>query len=101
MRASIPALFMLALFLSRTLHSESLSFPTRLILILLIVLGSGTSWIELRRHLTEIQGAGKLLNLQEASQVLSLWDYPVEGPDSLIRQYIGSSEAPFFRFLTR
>ena len=106
MRASIPALFVLAVFVSRTLHSESFTGLKRIVMIMLVILGSATALIELHRHTTEIHNAGTILQIPEDGQVADLWSYSTQVPTSdeglgILLQYVGSSRAPFFRFMAR
>jgi hypothetical protein len=101
MRTSIPALFVLAVLLGRTLHSESLTSLKRVVLVMLVALGSVTALVEFRRHVTEIYETGRILQMPEVDQVTSLWNPSVDTADSLILQYIGSSQAPFFRWMTK
>jgi hypothetical protein len=105
MRASIPALFVLAVFLGRTLHGgsrgESPVDLKRVILILLVILGSVTALIECRRHIKEIHNAGALLQVPDVDQVTSLWSPWMDRSHFLILQYVGSAQAPLFRFMTK
>jgi hypothetical protein len=101
MRVSIPSLFVLAVLLGRTLHSQSLTGLKRVILVTLVALGSVTALVEFRRHATKVYETGRILQMPEVDQVASLWNPSVDTSDSLILQYIGSSQAPFFRWMTK
>ena len=65
---------------------------------------SGVVCVEL--DWTEIHDAGTILQMPEGSQVTDLWSYSTQVPDSdkglgILLQYVGSSRAPFFRFMAR
>jgi hypothetical protein len=101
MRASIPALFFLAVFISRAIHNTSLSTPIRVLLIVLVLLGSATGYIEVKRHLTGIVNTGAVVQIPIYVNVLELWYPGLEGSESIVLQYLGSSQAPFFQYLAR
>jgi hypothetical protein len=103
MRVSIPALFVLAVFLCAALHSRSLGGPGRTILVILVILGAVTPLVELRRHVTAIHDAGTILQTPAIDQVRSIsrWGLSGEQAEVIVLQYVGSSQAPFFRFLTK
>jgi hypothetical protein len=73
----------------------------RVILVVLVILGSVTAGVEIRRHVTNIVAAGTILHTCEMSQVTNLWDLGVKDVDSLVLQYAGSSQSPFFRFMVK
>jgi len=100
MRVSIPALFAFAVLLGRTLNRKSLPVYKRIILLFLVILGAATVMIEFRCHIMHIQETGTIFNSPEISQVAGLSDR-LRRPDDLIIQYIGSSQAPFFRYLVK
>ena len=101
MRASIPALFVLALGIARALASHSLSRPARILLVLLLILGAATPMIECARHIHGMAIAGALVRVPAAEDVLSLWSLSEQRDSLLIPQYVGGIESPFFRFLSR
>lgn len=103
MRVSIPALFVLAVFLGRTLHSQSPGGLKRIILMVLVILGSVTVIVEFRRHIVEIRDAGTILQTPSASQVTSInhWGITTEKDVTILLQYLGSSQAPFFKFMAK
>jgi hypothetical protein len=103
MRVSIPALFVLAIFLGRALYSQSLSSLVRIVLTVLIILGSITALIEFRRHVTGIYNAGTILQTPTKSQVMSVdqWGLSTEKQATIILQYVGSTRAPFFELITK
>lgn len=103
MRTSIPALYVLAIYLGRTFFSQALTSFKRFVLIITIVLGSTTSVIEILRHVNHIYTAGTLVQVPPSSQVESIEDWEVDSSigASIMLQYVGSSEAPFFELLAR
>jgi hypothetical protein len=103
MRVSIPGLFLLAILLARALHSLSLSGFQRIILTALVVLGAVTPLVEFLRHAKAIQSAGTILQTPAIAQVRGIgrWGLSEEKDRVIMLQYVGSSSAPFFRFLTK
>jgi hypothetical protein len=103
MRASIPALFALAVFVGRTLHSQSPGRLAHIFLIALVILGSITAVVEFRRHIIGIITAGSVLRTPMMDQVLgvSQWGIFTEKDATIVLQYVGSSAAPFFVFLAK
>jgi hypothetical protein len=101
MRASIPALFALAVFLSRTLHSKSLKGLKRVLLILLVTVGSATALVEIRRHAANIADAGTILQTPKVSRVKNLWSLSKAASDGVTLQYVGSAQSPFFEVMTK
>jgi hypothetical protein len=101
MRTSIPSLFVLAVLLGRTLHGKSLIGLKRIVLVTLVALGSVTALVEFRRHATKVYETGRILQMPEIDQVTSLWNPSIDMSDSLILQYVGSSQAPFFRWMAK
>jgi hypothetical protein len=103
MRVSIPALFVLTVFLGRTLYSQSLNGLVRIILTALIILGSVTALVEFRRHITGIYNAGTILQTPAKSQVMSVdqWGLSTEKQATIILQYVGSTQAPFFELMAK
>jgi hypothetical protein len=103
MRASIPALFVLAIYLRKTLHGRSLTGFKRIVLVSLLFLGSVTPLIEFRRHIRGSYDAGTLVQTPPASQVLSIdhWGLATDKDITIMLQYVGSSQAIFFEFMAR
>jgi hypothetical protein len=101
MRSSIPALFVLAVFLGRALSGRTLSSRRRAVLIALLVLGAATPVIELRRHVEGIQEAGRLVQIPRVDQVAGVgdWGLATERDVTIMVQYLGSAQAPFFESL--
>jgi hypothetical protein len=97
MRVSIPALFVLAVFVGR-----ALTRPHRL-LVVLLVLGSITALFEFGRHAAGMLEARSLYQLTPIEQVTSLnqWGLSTAKDASLLLQYVGSAEAPFFKLIAQ
>jgi hypothetical protein len=98
MRSSIPALYVLAVFLGRALSGRSLGASRRVVLIALLLLGAMTPLIELRRHVEGIQTAGRLVQIPSVDQVAGVgdWGLATERDGTIMVQYVGSAQAPFF-----
>jgi hypothetical protein len=103
MRASIPALFVLTIFLGRILNSQSLPRFKRIILVIFILIGSVTVLIELHRHILGIYNAGTLENIPQISQVKGIdeWGFTTNKEETILVQYVGNPQAPFFEFMAR
>ncbi len=101
MRASIPSLFVLAIFVARALQSQSLARPARAILIALLVVGAVTPAIEFRRHISNIVAAGTLFPTYPVYGMTQYWDWLTKDKDSIILQYVASDQSPFFQVLAR
>ena len=70
---------------------------------MLIILGSVTALVEFRRHVTGIYNAGTILQTPAKSQVMSVdqWGLSTEKQATIILQYVGSAQAPFFELMTK
>jgi hypothetical protein len=103
MRASIPALFVLAVFLGRTLFGHSLTGIKRIVLIALVSLGSVTALIEFHRHISGIYDAGTHMQTPPVSQVMSIdhWGVTTDKDVTIMLQYVGGLQAPFFEFMVK
>jgi hypothetical protein len=103
MRVSIPALFVLAVFLGQALHNQSPDVLKRIMLMVLVILGSVTALVEFRRHIVGIRDAGTILQTPSVSQVMSVneWGILTEKDAAIILQYVGSSQAPFFELMAK
>ena len=101
MRSSIPALYVLAVFVGRALGGRSLSGRRRAVLIALLVLGSVTPLIELRRHVEGIRAVGRLVQIPSVDQVAGVgdWGLATDRDGAIMVQYVGSAQAPFFESL--
>jgi hypothetical protein len=101
MRSSIPALFVLAVFLGRALSGRTLSGPRRAVLIALLLLGLVTPLTELRRHVEGIRAAGRLVQIPDMDQVAGVedWGLATERDATILIQYVGSAEALFFEWV--
>ena len=113
MRASMPCLMVLAVFLAKALLAETASGARRLILVGAVVIAATKPVAEVYRHLCEIRRRGPLLMIPDQASVRTLWAQSAEirgrnerrepntGSDFFFRQYAGSDESPFFRYLAR
>ena len=70
---------------------------------MLVILGAATPLVELRRHVTAIHDVGTILQTPAIGQVRSIsrWGLSGEQAEVIMLQYVGSSRAPFFQFMTK
>lgn len=103
MRASIPALFVLAVFVGRALQAGSMPRFRRTVLVVLLVLGSVTALVEVRRHVDGILSAGTLVNTPRVSRVMDIdhWGTSTDKDVTILLQYVGSAQVPFFEYVAR
>jgi hypothetical protein len=101
MRSSIPALYILAVFVGRALSGHALGSRRRAVLVTLLLLGSVTPLIQFQRHAEGIGAAGGLVEIPNADQVAGVndWGLVTEMDSTMMIQYIGSAQAPFFESL--
>jgi len=104
MRVSMPWLFMLAVLLAKGAIRKRLPPVRRWILWGTLALMSATPTAEVYRHLCEMRRRGEWIAVPPREQVQSLWELNVQiraksGNDFFIRQYIGSPDGLFFRYL--
>ena len=111
-KASIPALFALAIIVGRAVLSDSQRRVLQLILSILVAIGFVASFINIGIQFEGIIRNGALWHLPSSGEVSTLWQlhkkeqenaFKIEGQEytSFISQYIGSSEAPFFQRFVR
>ncbi len=106
MRASIPPLFFLAIFLGMTLERGTVNKVNR-VLIALIVIGAMTPLVEYRRHIRHICQTGSLATQQEFVEVQALLaddestEEEIAQVHTLVLQYAGSLQSPFFEGIAR
>jgi hypothetical protein len=95
MRASIPALFALAVVVARAVHDFSLARQTRLALVVLLLVGAVTAGIEFRRHVVRMV----TLPAPIVNEVSQRWDfvYYMQRQVFFFGQYAGGIDAPFFQ----
>ena len=99
MRVSLPALFIIAIFVTRALYAASVKMPVRILIIIALLLGSLNVAVELKRHIGGTIAAGKLINLPEPAM---LYDVPnTFFTPSFFTQYIGSADSPFFNYFAK
>ena len=111
-KASIPALFALAIIVGRAVLSDSKRRGIQLVLTVLLAIGFVTSFINIGIQFEGIIKNGALWQLPSSGEVSTLWQlqkkeqenaFKIEGQEytSFISQYIGSSEAPFFQWFVQ
>ncbi len=104
MRVSMPSLFVLAVFLGKAAVEPQMPTLRRIILVGALALMATTPLAEVYRHLCEMRRRGQWLAIPPMETVQSLWELNQQtqarsGNDFFFRQYIGSPEAVFFRYL--
>ena len=111
-KASIPALFALAIIVGRVVLGQTSKRRTRVALIVLLAIGFLTASVNIGLQFEGIIKNRALWHLSPASVVSTLWElqkkeeenaFEIEGEEynSFISQYIGSGEAPFFQWFVR
>ncbi len=105
MRVSMPWLFVLGILLAKGAIRRRLPPIRRWILFGAFAIMAATPVSEVYRHLREMHRQGRWGNIPEVSQVQSLWELNASirhdvGNDFFLRQYIGSPDTVFFRYLT-
>lgn len=99
MRTSLPALFLLAVFLTRAWYASTTPATIRGLIIILFLMGTMNVGIEVKRHLTEIARQGHIYTTPEEEL---LYDIPeTRSIPSFFAQYVGSAESPFFTYLAK
>lgn len=99
MRASLPALFLLAVFLTRALYYPATRKSIRLLIVASLLIGALNVAVEITRHLAEISASGQWYRLPSPG---ALYDIRQAGVStSFFTQYIGSAQSPFFQFLAK
>jgi hypothetical protein len=111
-KASIPALFALAILVGRAVLNNGRRRRAHLVLTVRLAIGFVTAFINIGIQAEGIIRNRALWYLPTAGEVSTLWElaekeqenaFEIEGQEytSFISQYIGSSEAPFFRWFVR
>lgn len=111
-KASIPALFALAIILGRAVLGSGTRRGMQLALTVLLAIGIVTALINIGIQLEGTLKNGALWHLPSSGEVSTLWElaikeqenaFEIQGLEysSFVSQYIGSSEAPFFRWFVR
>ena len=117
MRASIPSLFVLAVFVARAIAHQGTDRGKKWFLIAVLALGATNPFAEIYRHVRAIHHNGRLVTIPEQEGVDPLWtlncvlrehamraDSPLFRAfrsDTFFRQYIGTSDSLFFKHLAR
>ncbi len=106
MRASIPALFVMAVLVGKTILDTSQSRRYRALLFVLFILGSVNVGIEFRRHIVGMCAPPSSMAYAEG-EIAGLWDLRAEvlsadpENDFMAAQYGGGYAAPFFQYLAK
>ena len=111
-KASIPALFVLAIIVGRAVLNNSQKRGTRLALRILVTIGFVAAFIHIGFQLEGVIENRELWHLPSLAEVSTLPDlqkkdqetnFEIRGLEytSFLSQYIGSDEAPFFRWFVR
>lgn len=99
MRASIPAMFVLSVFVARAVHDGNLARQTRVALIVVLLVGAVTAGIEFKRHFE------RMVSLPAPIEDLATrrWDfvYYMQRQTFFFGQYSGAVDSPFFRFAAK
>ncbi|MCC6457534.1 MAG: hypothetical protein IT328_21435 [Caldilineaceae bacterium] len=96
MRASIPALFCLAVLVGRAVHRSNGGQPTRVALIVVLLLGAATAVAELHFHISGMYREARGVPQEEPVESLGIVELYEGMPDFLL-QYTGGYESPFFQ----
>ena len=99
MRASIPALFVLAVIVARALHDNNVERQTRIALVVLIVVGAGTAFVEFRRHVERMA----TISAPIFDEKVKPWDFVeyMKNQVYFFGQYSGAIDSPFFRYAAK
>jgi len=99
MRATIPAMFLLAVLFTQAAARKDLSLLTRGILLGVILIGAVTPVMEVTRHLTETADLKPIRTstMEKTRDIISLGSH--YNTRSKLIQYIGSLNSPFFNLM--
>ena len=111
-KASIPALFALAIIVGKSVFIGPKRGGVQRAMTVLLAIGFVTAFVNIGIQLAGIVRNGALWQLPRSSEVSTLWQlqekeqenaFEIEGLEytSFISQYIGSGEAPFFQWFVR
>ena len=117
MRASIPSLFLLAVFVARAVQHHAAPPARRLILVGLLAVAAANPISEVYRHVRGVLAQGRIIAISDVDDVRTLWELNLvfrrladeeDGllmqlfhTDTFFRQYVGSRESLFFKHLAR
>ncbi|MDW8077565.1 MAG: hypothetical protein RMJ16_01635 [Thermoguttaceae bacterium] len=117
MRASVPALFLFAVWIARSLTISSTPVMRRLIVAGCLLIGSTAPFSDLYAHFREAIRRGQIVQIPAKEKVRSLWELnqwsarqAETSTHPLVRlfreqtfflQYVGSEDTVFFRYLAR
>jgi len=103
MRSSIPALFITQVFAIAMIEKSSSDFQrklTKILLVLILTVGSTTAIIEMKRHLSGINYT--LVKIPKKDEILSLPDLQKTNrykEIALLEQYVGSADSYFMKYI--
>lgn len=117
MRASLPGLFLLAVWFARALAKTEVSSLRKFILVGCLTIGATAPFSDLYAHFREAIRRGQLVDIPREDEVWSLWElnqwsakHAATTTHPLVRmfrdqtffvQYVGSGDTVFFRFFAR
>ncbi len=107
MRVSMPGLLVLAVFLAKAALDAKAARLRKAALFGLLAIAATNPVAEVYRHLCEMRRRHEWLAIPEQAEVRTLWELSCEtrdrqtGNDFFFRQYAGSPDTPFFRWLAR
>lgn len=117
MRASIPCLFVFAVYVARALARKETGRTKRLALMAVVAVAAANPVAEIYRHAREVHRRGKLVLVPQENEVDTLWSlnqqvrrfalrsdhvlFQTFRSDTFFLQYIGSPDSFFFRWLAR
>lgn len=99
MRASIPALFLLTVVVTRAIFDQTLARQTRVALVVVLLVGAVTPGIEFKRHIQHML----TLPAPIFDAAAQRWDfvYYMRRQTFFFGQYAGSIDSPFFQLAAR
>jgi hypothetical protein len=100
MRASIPALFCLAVLVGRAAHRNDLGLRTRVVLIFVLVLGAATPVAEFRFNISGIYGEVMGRPIEKTFSTRGIVEV-YQGMSDHFLQYVGAYESPFFQYFSK
>jgi hypothetical protein len=98
MRASIPSLFIVSIFLTRMIIAGDIRKSLRVTAIIALIFGSVTVYFEYKRQITRTLQGERLSFFRETLSTVDGMSHFLLSEDPILeRYYIGNSEACFFR----
>jgi hypothetical protein len=99
MRASIPALFVLAVIVARAIHDNTLTKQTRMALTIVLLVGAVTSGAEIRRHLYWM--TTESAPIMDETKVPGDFISYFQDQAFFFGQYAGGIDSPFFQYAAK